>query len=130
MPTSAELKKFLSHADAKALATNGPRGLNVIPVSSIFWSDADEVVLIDYFMNKTRQNLLENPQVAFTFWSGFVGYQIKAIAKYDNKSALFHKIKLQAEELFPDRTVHGIVILTDPTYYEASAGIFPTRANK
>lgn len=57
------VKEFLLTANGKALATNGPNGLNVIPVSTIF-TEGNNIVLVDYFMKKTLQNILENKNVS------------------------------------------------------------------
>src|SRR3989338_2963476 len=49
------LKSTLETAAAKALATNGPEGINVVPVSMIRVNEND-IWLFEFFMDKTAKN--------------------------------------------------------------------------
>ena len=62
------IEEFILQADSKALATHGTKGINVIPVSSLKIIDGD-IWLINYFMDKTLENILENKEVSLVCWS-------------------------------------------------------------
>ncbi len=57
------IQDLILSADAKALATYSNNNLNVVPVSSIKIVDG-KIWLIDYFMDKTLANILNNKSVA------------------------------------------------------------------
>ncbi len=81
MSISPNIASFLSSAEAKAMATNGPSGINVVPVSMI--KVADEAIwLFDFFMDKTVKNIQTEPKVALTAWTGMTGVQIKGVITY------------------------------------------------
>lgn len=105
------IKEFLLKADAKALATYGLGGLNVVPVSTIFIED-ETIILVDYFMDKTVKNILENSYVSIAAWKDLMGYQLKCVSKYKKDGELFEKIVDKVREILPDRVVKGIIILT------------------
>lgn len=115
------LIEAISGAEAKALATCGPEGVNVVPVSVIEVSES-KIVLFDFFMDKTVKNLKVDPDVALTAWSGLTGLQVKAKAEYQTSGKLFdgsvEKMKVQ----FPERTLSGVIVLTLTHVYDISAG--------
>ena len=52
------LKEFLLIAESKAIATFGNNSINVVPISTINIV-GEEIVLVDYFMEKTVANILD-----------------------------------------------------------------------
>lgn len=111
MKLSPEHIQRITSAEAKALGTYGPHGVNVIPVSTVKIFE-DHIVLVNYFMNKTVENLSENNKVSLSCWTGFDGIQIKAEADYQTEGHIFEEVRQWAQEAFPDRTVGGVIILT------------------
>lgn len=109
-----EIRNVLLHATSKALATNGPHGLNVVPVSTIFIKD-QKILLVDYFFSKTRENLKNSADLALVGWSGPTGWQIKANHEYQTHGENFKEITTWAAKEFPERTVYGVIELT-PTH--------------
>jgi len=105
------VKEFLLSAPSKALATNGPQGLNVVPVSSIFVEE-NNIILINYFMQKTLENILETKTVSLAVWKELYGYQIKADCDYKEEGEIFDKYVLKVKEILPKRIVKGVLILT------------------
>lgn len=105
------LKKFLLNSEAKSLATFGKYGINVIPVSTIFIEE-DKIILVDYFMQKTLENILENKEISFAAWRDLFGFQIKADCEYVKDGELFKKIVVKVKDILPDRIVKGILILS------------------
>lgn len=117
--------KFLESAASKALATTGPMGLNVVPVSSLKVVDG-KIWLINYFMDKTIQNILTNRQVALTAWTAMMGYQIKGAVDYKTEGIEFDQAVAWIHEILPDRTVRGLLILTSTEIHD----IAPTKNTK
>ncbi len=116
---------FLENATSKALATMGPTGLNVVPVSSLKVVDG-KIWLINYFMDKTIQNILTNRQVALTAWIAMMGYQIKGAVDYQTEGVEFDQAVAWIHEMLPDRIVRGLLILTPTEIHD----IAPTKNTK
>lgn len=111
------VKYIILHATAKALATYGSAGINVVPVSSIQVVD-DTIWLIDYFMEKTRQQILENSAVSLVCRKDMLWYQIKAQATYLQTGVEYEIARDRATSLHPDRTVKGLIILEPDAIYD------------
>ncbi len=112
--------EFILQAPNKALATFGPQGINVVPVSTIRIVE-DKILLVNYFMNKTIENIKNNPDISLVCWSGLDGYQIKGEIEYKTSGELFDELTAWAIEKFPEREVHGILLVTPQHIYPISA---------
>lgn len=121
MPLTPTVTDLLLTATAKALATTGPQGLNVVPVSTIKIQDGN-IILVDYFFNKTRDNLQNSLEVSLVGWTGLTGYQIKAKHTYHTQGSFFDEVVAWIAELHPDRTVIGAVKLTPTEIHDISIG--------
>lgn len=110
---------LLLTADSKALATYGPHGLNVVPVSTIRVVNG-KIWLINYFFNKTVENILADKNVSLVGWKGFDGFQVKASVSHLTEGPLFDEAKAWVAELLPDRIVKGLLILTPESVYNIS----------
>lgn len=119
------LKEFLLLADSKALATYADNSINVVPVSTIKII-GEEIILVDYFMEKTVKNILENENVSLVAWKGLFGYQIKAKAKYEVGGDKFVETVDFVKEILPERVVKGILVLTPMEVFD----IAPTKNTK
>ena len=89
MIISETIKDVIMHAEGKALATYGGGEINVAPVSTIKILEDGKILLINYFMNKTLANILENPKVSLACWRDLEGYQIKGEVEYQESGELF-----------------------------------------
>ncbi|MEI6352872.1 MAG: flavin-nucleotide-binding protein [Candidatus Nomurabacteria bacterium] len=118
------VKKFLLNAESKALATFGDE-INVVPVSSIK-IEGDEIWLVDYFMKKTKENILKNKNVSLVAWTGLFGYQIKGEMNYETEGEKFEKAVSWISEILPERKVKGILILKPKEVFD----IAPTKNTK
>lgn len=116
---SQEVKNLLLNAEAKALATSYKDDINVVPVSSIKTVE-NEIWLIDYFFNKTRYNIKNNPTVSLTAWTGLQGYQVKATAKYLLKGENFEIAKKWIKDIHPNRVVYGLITLNPTGVFDIS----------
>ncbi len=106
------ITSFLLQADAKALATTSKEGtINVVPVSSIKIEDG-KIILVNYFMEKTLENILSNTAVALVAWSKMIGYQIKGSAEYYTSGDVFDRVVAWIKETIPSRIVKGVIVIT------------------
>ncbi len=121
MELSPQVGTALLEAKSKALATMGKHGLNVVPVSTVRIVN-NEILLMNYFMKKTIENILEQPRVALTFWSGLEGYQIKGSVEYQDNGDTFEEAKKWVNENVADRTLIGLLILTPEETHNVSPG--------
>lgn len=122
MTITSEFKAAITGAEARALATFGPMGVNVVPISVVDFID-EKICLYNFFMKKTVQNIMTEPQVAFTVWSGLSGIQIKAIAEYKTNGEYYEAEVIKMKTRFPDRTLAGIIMLEPISVYDVSAGV-------
>ncbi len=119
------IQDLILSADAKALATYSNNNLNVVPVSSIKIVDG-KIWLIDYFMDKTLANILNNKSVAFVCWRKMMGYQIKGVVSYTTSGQDFDEAVKWIKSILPDRVVKGLIILTPNEIHDIS----PTKDTK
>lgn len=95
-----------------ALATKNRAGyLNVVPVS-VLEIDEGKVLLFDFFMDKSRQNIQDTGTVALTCWYGLDGFQVKGHACYISSGSIFEKYLPIMHEKFPNRILRGVISIT------------------
>jgi uncharacterized pyridoxamine 5'-phosphate oxidase family protein len=116
------VEKFILNAPSKALATYGKYGLNVIPVSSLKVVEG-EIWLINYFMDKTLENIKDKNEVALVCWNKMFGYQIKGEIEYFENGEKFTEAVNWIADILPDRTVKGLLILKPKEIFD----IAPTK---
>jgi predicted pyridoxine 5'-phosphate oxidase superfamily flavin-nucleotide-binding protein len=121
MTLSHAVTDVLTHAEAKALATNGSSGINVVPVSMIRVLP-DSVWLFDFFMEKTVQNVQEHNAVALTAWTDMAGIQLKADAEYLTEGDVFDEAVQWAKTQNPERVVKGLIVLRPTALFDISPG--------
>ncbi|MAZ29870.1 hypothetical protein CL655_01165 [bacterium] len=121
MSLSNKVIETLTTATAKALATTGPDGVNVVPVSMIKVND-DSIWLFDFFMDKTTINVAANSTVALTAWTDMVGVQIKAEAEYVTKGTLFEEATAWVKTQNPERVTKGLLVLKPTAVFDISPG--------
>ncbi len=114
------IKEAITSASAYALATVGPHGVNVVPVS-VVEVVGDEIHLFNFFMHKTVDNLCTDQQVAFSCWNGLSGVQVKAIAAYVTEGELYEAAVDTMKTRFPERTLAGVIVLKPVSVYDISA---------
>lgn len=116
------ITETIMSATAKALATTGPHGVNVVPVS-VVQIHADKVYLYDFFMQKTIANIQASPTVALSAWNGLSGVQVKATAVYITTGTIYQQAVHTMQQQFPDRTLRGVIELTPTAVYDVSADV-------
>ena len=113
------IEEFILSAEAKALATYSNDNLNVVPVSSIKIIEG-KIWLINYFMDKTLSNILENRSVALVCWRKMMGYQIKGVVSYVTSGQDFDEAVKWIKSILPDRVVKGLIIITPNEIHDIS----------
>lgn len=121
MTIPTDIKKAIKEAEARALATAGPHGVNVVPVSVVDVTD-DQVCLYNFFMGKTIENLKADPEVALCCWKGLIGIQIKARATYITSGSAYEAAVMTMKARFPERTLAGMITLMPTHIFDVSAG--------
>jgi predicted pyridoxine 5'-phosphate oxidase superfamily flavin-nucleotide-binding protein len=121
MKLTAEIEAMITTAEAKALATTGPAGLNVVPVSVVNVKEGN-IYLYDFFMKKTAVNVKAEATVVLTAWSGLAGVQVHADAIYIDQGEVFSREADAMKVQFPERTLKGVIVLTPTSVYDISAG--------
>lgn len=121
MNISFAINEMIATADSKALATYGPAGINVVPVSMIKINDED-IWLFDFFMNKTVQNIRTDADVTLTAWTGMIGVQIKAVASYVTSGETFDAAVAWAKIQNPKRVLKGLLVLSPTQIFDVSPG--------
>lgn len=116
-----EIRTQIEGANARALATYGPHGVNVVPVSVIAVTD-EHIHLYDFFMGKTVDNLKDVPNVALSCWEGLTGVQVKGIATYLSEGEAYESAKQEMTKRFPERMLSGVIEITPEEVFDISAG--------
>ncbi len=119
MKLSAEVVDFIKNADHKALATHGEDGVNVVPLSMIT-VDKEHIIICDCFMDKTRNNVRQDPQAALAFWKGFDGVQVKGTIVYEKEGDRFGQYADKLKVDHPDRQLCGVLVFTPDKVYDLS----------
>jgi predicted pyridoxine 5'-phosphate oxidase superfamily flavin-nucleotide-binding protein len=122
MNLTEEMVDMLINAEGKALATYVPGCLHVVPVSTVRMEN-NKIILVNYFMGKTLENIQENPDVSLTYWRDLDGFQVKAHVRYLTEGVLFDDVVSWVAEILPERTVRGVLELTPYEVYDVSATI-------
>lgn len=118
---SSTVRDVLTTANAKAFATNGIAGINVVPVSMIRVND-NTIWLFDFFMDKTVQNVDVKSPVALTAWTDMKGIQIKGDAQYITNGNEFTEAVTWVKEQNPARVVKGLIIINPTKIHDISPG--------
>jgi len=71
-------------------------------------------------MEKTLVNILKNPEVSLSSCSGIVGLQIKGQAYHETSGPLFTQINKNIMQEYPNRLLHGIIIIHPQQFYDTS----------
>jgi len=105
------VSQFIVTSESKALATYAEGKVNVVPVSSIKVM-GDDIWLIDYFMEKTSENIKKNPGISLVCWKDMMGYQLKGLAIYESEGERYKKACEWIAPIHPDRIVKGLIVFT------------------
>jgi len=101
---------------------------NTTPKGTLKLLDSQHVYFADLFSGKTRQNLLENRQIAVTIADASTGkgYQLKGTAELLDSGPLFEATCKQVTDIQKGLpTPHAVVKITVEAVFDQSAGTEP-----
>lgn len=123
MNLSAKVQAAVSEAAARALATNGPHGVNVVPISMARATE-NEIWIFDFFMGKTMQNIEADPEVAISFWNGLRGVQIKGEVTVHADGPVFEEGAAWVKDNGgADRVTRHVLVIKPKHIFDVSAGV-------
>ena len=106
------IKDFFDKVQIMAFSTSDKNGIpNVVPIGSKKIINNDTILTIDTYHNKTKENILQNPNVAIAMWKDFEGYQIKGVAQYYTKGDIFEDGKEWILQYKPNKIVKGVILI-------------------
>jgi len=105
---------------------------NVVPIAVFQLREDDETFwLIDNFMQKTLQNVIDNPRVSFYVWSPETdgAYQLKGtIRSIVTEGPEFEEAKVFASSIIPGLPTKGLMKMEITDVYSVAPG--PTAGKK
>ncbi|MFH1775919.1 MAG: pyridoxamine 5'-phosphate oxidase family protein [Chloroflexota bacterium] len=120
-----EMREVMAKAGAWALATATKDGVpNVVPIRFARAFAEDRLVLMDLFMQKTKQNIKENPRVAVSVWDfeSLKGYQFKGEARFMYSGKGFIVGLGMVKDALPKVFPKGALIVKVESIYETTFG--------
>ncbi|OGO21462.1 MAG: hypothetical protein A2144_03245 [Chloroflexi bacterium RBG_16_50_9] len=117
------MKKSAARSRLFIFATASKEGKpNGVPMGLARIISDDEIMLVDNFLNKTRQNIEENPLAAVSFWNArdHGGYQFKGRARLETSGGLFDmgvQWIRDRKPPFPIKTKAVVIIKVDEIYH-------------
>ncbi len=110
MEISNEIKQVFESVPFMAFSTVNNAGVpNVVVIGSKKIINKNTIWVIDTFFNKTKENILQNKNVAIALWKDLKGYQIKGTSTYHSEGDIFEEAKDWILQLKPDKIVKGLV---------------------
>ncbi len=80
------------------------------------------IVLIDNYVNKTKANVLENPQVAVLLRGGKESYQLKGTCEYVDKGEAYDAAYQWFRSMTDKHPAKGALIIAVTEVYDSAAG--------
>ena len=120
-----EMKEVVAKARTPVLATSTPNGKpNAVPIAFTKILSDDEILLMDNFMNKTRQNIDQNPMVAVSVWAidAPAGYQFKGKARIETSGEIYEEGAKWVQSKMPQVAPKAAIILKVDEIYMICGG--------
>jgi len=118
-----EMKDIIKKAGVVAVATANKEGEpSAAAIAFVKVLSDDELLLMDNFMLKTRQNLGENPRIAVTAWADHSGYQFKGTARVETSGKVFEEGVAWVKSVAPPLNPKAAVVLKVEEVYMGSGG--------
>lgn len=120
-----EIKEAIEAIKVFPLATASKSGIpNVAPMGSVFLIDDETIWIGDNFMQKSLQNVLENPKAAiYVYGPGAKGcYQIKGDITVKTSGEEYAKMKAMIHEKKPNLPAKSLLIFKITDVFECMPG--------
>jgi predicted pyridoxine 5'-phosphate oxidase superfamily flavin-nucleotide-binding protein len=122
---TAEMKEIAEKTKGFALATVTKDGEpHVIPVGFGKVLSDDEILLVDVFMGRTRENIKANPRVSVSVWDydSLEGYEFKGKARIETSGKVFDESVKMVKSMLPQLDAKAAVIVKVDSIYVRSPG--------
>lgn len=121
------MKEIFEKHETVPLATATKDGIpNVVPVTLKKILDDETILVSDQFLNKTLQNMKDNPQASITVWDGIEGYQFKGRVVVETSGPRFEETARWVDGVARSMKLSfkskGAVILKISEIYSVSPG--------
>jgi hypothetical protein len=120
-----EMKEVAAQSKLWAVATATKDGEpNVVPVAFTKVLSDDELLLMDNFMKKTRDNIEANPKVAVSVWvpGDSKGFQFKGNARVETSGKVFDEGVKMVKTSEPGLNSKAAIIVKVTAIYITSPG--------
>ena len=122
---TAEVRETGEKVRIWSLATADKNGNpNVVPVGSQHFHTEDTVIVMDNYLNKTKENILENPRVVLTFWDpeSRKSFQLKGSALIEASGNVFDEEVAKYKTRRPNSNPRGVVVVKIDEIYITLGG--------
>ena len=122
MKMSEEIQDMINENVIHMATTSGDGKPNVVPVGGIQAINDSELLIVDVLFDKTKKNLLENPNVAIAvevLGKGAPrGYQLKGLAAVHSEGKFFEEAGKMVEKMREKRPHHPHLTLKSAVLVE------------
>jgi len=121
-----EIKESLQGTKIAFLATSSKKGIpNVVPIAAFKVLDDETMLISDQFFNKTLQNMVENPEIALSWWGDKGGFQIKGTVTIHTNDEIFRQDVAWMKENWPKFVPKSAVLVKITGVYAVKPGPEP-----
>ena len=118
-----EMKGSLAGTKLLFLATASKKSVpNVVPIGAFKLMDDETLLISDQYFNKTLANLIENNEIALSWWGEKGGFQVKGKATLHTNDDVFLKDVAWMKEFRPNLTPKSAVVLKISEVYSIKPG--------
>ena len=122
-----EVKSIMEKTKGYAVATCDKYGIpNVVPIHFVKVLSDDEIMFANIFMNKTFENIQQNPFMAVSMWDWDVkprkGCQIKGTPRVETSGDIYDMAVEMVKAEKPDLTPKSAIVLKVDDIYVTSPG--------
>lgn len=128
MPTfTQDMKDVMEKTRGYSIATATKDGIpNVVPIHFVKILSDDEIMLADIFMNKTFENIQDNPVMAVSAWDWDVkprkGYQFKGTPRVETSGRIYDMAVEMVKAEKPDLTPKSAIVVKITDIFVTSPG--------
>lgn len=118
-----EMKALMTEEPVCVMATADSSGIpNAVPIHYTDIIGDDRIMLVDNFMNKTLENIRQNPNVSISVWHAKTGFQFKGKAVHETSGANFEAGVALVKKEKPEGSPKGVVVVEIDSVYSTSPG--------
>ncbi|OAT79535.1 pyridoxamine 5'-phosphate oxidase family protein [Desulfotomaculum copahuensis] len=122
---TTEVKNVISRQGVFPIATASRDGVpNVVPMTFVKVYDDENLLVVDNFMHKTKQNIESNPYMSICVWDqeNKLSYQIKGKVTIHDLGPVFDQARVWVKEKMPALQPKSAVLLKVTNIYVCQPG--------